>query len=70
MKATEDRKKCHQVLDAAGAPPGRDVLDRIEAVARKWLEVTAPGALHTEGCQCHLCIVARRVIRAKRDLEK
>jgi len=70
MKATEDRKKCHEVLDAAGAPSGKTVVERLEAVARKWLEVTAPGALHSDGCQCHLCVTARRVIQAVRDFEK
>jgi hypothetical protein len=67
VKATQDRQKAHQLLDAAGAPESPDVSARIEAAARFWLERTAPGALHSEGCACRLCAAARAVLKKVHD---
>lgn len=61
MKLHEDRALAHALLDAGGAAEGKTVSERIVAIARRWLQVTAGSEHHTEGCQCHLCIAARRI---------
>ena len=58
----EDTKKTFEAIKGIQ-------LEFIARLAISWLK-NAPKLQHTRGCQCHVCIVARKLARALRPLER
>jgi len=56
-----DWKRCHDLLDELEVPSADNLMDRLRAIAKRWLE-SARAVGHPPGCQDKQCTAARKIL--------